>query len=217
MEISPHTSRSDRQLLEDLLARVGVPEPAPLTDTLSARFPTIPDVYAAPPMALINSGMPEDAVRALFDARELATRGMLRTIRENPILFQSSPEIRKYCVDKYGDGHIERVFAIYIDNSHRLIHEEVISEGDLNSAHFPVRKFIAHCLHYNAAAVIFGHNHPSAEKAIPSEADVRVSRHVKQALQSIQVQLLDSIVVTRTDAYSMTKNALLVSARPGPF
>ena len=211
MELTPHTDRTDRQLLDDLLRRCGEPDHAALADSLLAQFPVISDLYAAPPMALINSGAPENAVRALWDAREIATRGLQREFRDQVILFQSTPELRKYCVDKYGDGHIERVFAIYLDNSHRIIHEEVIATGDLKSVNFPVRKFIQHCLHYNAYSIVFGHNHPSSDKAVPSPADVDVSRLVKHALKTIDVHLLDSVVVTRVDSFSMATNGLLAS------
>ncbi|MGM3262686.1 JAB domain-containing protein, partial [Klebsiella pneumoniae] len=54
---------------------------------------------------------------------------------------------------------------------------------------------------YNAASVIVAHNHPSGDPR-PSDSDLRLTKTLKQALELIEVELLDHIVVAGTRLYS---------------
>ena len=209
MDISPHTTRSDATLLQDFLQGIQAPEPATLAAEAISKFKSIAGVYAAPPTALHNCGFPESTIRLIHDAREIATRGLYRELEKDKTVFSASTQILDYCKAKYGDGHVERAFVLHLNNAHELIFEEVLSYGDYDSVPFPIRKCVTHALHYNAASIIVGHNHPSADTATPSNADIALSRQLKQALEPVKIGLLDSLVVTRTDAFSMAIKGLL--------
>ena len=63
-------------------------------------------------------------------------------------------------------------------------------------------------LEHNASAIIIAHNHPSGE-AMPSGADERVTRELKQVLSIVSVKLLDHIIVTHQKTYSFAESGLI--------
>jgi DNA repair protein RadC len=61
-----------------------------------------------------------------------------------------------------------------------------------------VRTIAEHALRKNAAAVVLAHNHPRG-LAIPSGADLEVTRNVECALETIGVPLLEHMIVTENN------------------
>ena len=70
------------------------------------------------------------------------------------------------------------------------------------------RIVVRRALEVNAAAVIFTHNHPSGV-TVPSAADLKMTKKLKEALGFIDVRVLDHIVVGTADATSMAESGLL--------
>ncbi|MUJ27946.1 DNA repair protein RadC [Aliivibrio fischeri] len=89
----------------------------------------------------------------------------------------------------------QEVFAILLlDNQHRLIEFVEHSVGTISSASVYPREVVKLALHYNAAAVMFAHNHPSGI-AEPSQSDRRITARLSDALALIDVRVLDHIVI----------------------
>jgi len=87
------------------------------------------------------------------------------------------------------------VFAVMVLNSqHQLIEYKELFFGSINAASVYPREVVKEVLHQNGAAVIFAHNHPSGELE-PSQADIAITKRLKDALALIDVQVLDHIVV----------------------
>jgi len=63
-------------------------------------------------------------------------------------------------------------------------------------------------LRFNAAAVIFAHNHPSGV-AEPSQADVRITQRLKDALALVEVRVLDHFVVGEGEGTSLAERGLI--------
>ncbi len=70
------------------------------------------------------------------------------------------------------------------------------------------RVVVQRALHYNAAAVIFGHSHPSGV-CEPSEADKAITRRLTEALQLVDVRVLDHFVVSGEGAMSFAEQGLI--------
>lgn len=96
-------------------------------------------------------------------------------------------------------GGFEReVFAvILLDSQHRLIKFDSLFFGTIDSATVNAREVVKSALNSNAAAVILAHNHPSGN-AEPSNADIRLTRTICDALALIEVRVLDHIVVGKS-------------------
>lgn len=88
----------------------------------------------------------------------------------------------------------EQLRGIYLDTHNRVIHDEVISIGTLNSNIVHPREVFRPALEYGAAAVILAHNHPSGI-ALPSDADIAITKQLIEAGKIIGIRILDHVVI----------------------
>lgn len=88
----------------------------------------------------------------------------------------------------------EEFSAIWLDNRHRVISFDKLFRGTINGASVHPREVVRAAIEHNAAAAIFAHNHPSGV-AEPSQADIRITQRLKDALALIDVRVLDHFVV----------------------
>jgi DNA repair protein RadC len=70
------------------------------------------------------------------------------------------------------------------------------------------REVVRRTLQWNAGAVIFAHNHPSGV-AEPSQADLRITQKLKDALALLEVRVLDHVVVAAEGSVSLAERGLL--------
>lgn len=92
--------------------------------------------------------------------------------------------------------HLEHeVFGIlWLDRRHRVISWEEMFKGTLSAAAVYPREVVKSALAHNAAACIMAHNHPSGV-AEPSPADIEITERLQEALNLIEIRLLDHIIV----------------------
>ena len=102
----------------------------------------------------------------------------------------------------------EQFLALFLDNRHRVIASEVLSEGTIDGASVYSREVVKAALRHNAAAAIFAHNHPSGIPE-PSQADQRLTQRLVKALELVDIRVLDHIVVGGTDTVSFAERGLL--------
>jgi DNA repair protein RadC len=88
----------------------------------------------------------------------------------------------------------EHLRGIYLDTHHRVIHDEVISIGTLNSNLVHPREVFKPAIEYGAAGVILAHNHPSGV-ITPSQADVEITEKLISASKLIGIPLVDHVVI----------------------
>jgi DNA repair protein RadC len=98
--------------------------------------------------------------------------------------------------------------AVFLDAQHRVVASEELFRGTLTQTSVYPREVVKRALHFNAAAVIFAHNHPSGV-AEPSRADEALTAALKQALALVDVRVLDHFVVAGDGALSFAERGLL--------
>lgn len=98
--------------------------------------------------------------------------------------------------------------AVFMDARHRVIAFEILFKGTIDGTSVYPREVVKRALELNAAAIILTHNHPSG-KAEPSTADERITTRLKNALELIDVRVLDHIIICRDKHVSMAKRGLL--------
>lgn len=109
-------------------------------------------------------------------------------------VFSNPDAVKQYLSFKLNQ-HDREVFAVMLlDSQHHLIEYKELFFGTIDSASVYPREVVRHVLSSNAAAVIFGHNHPSGD-CTPSQADRRLTSRLQNALTTIDVPVLDHIVV----------------------
>ncbi|MDA1369149.1 MAG: DNA repair protein RadC [Proteobacteria bacterium] len=148
------------------------------------------------------------ATFACFEAiQEIVQRQMLESIRSKRVL-TSSAETRNYLRAKFRNCQNEIFSCLFLDNQHRVMKLEELFQGTIDGAAVYPREVVKRCLHFNAAAVIFAHNHPSGV-AEPSQADIAITRKLMAALQTIDVRVLDHLVIGDSCVVSLAERDLL--------
>ena len=98
--------------------------------------------------------------------------------------------------------------VMFLNTQHGLIRLQEMFRGSINSATVYPREVVKAALHFNAAAVILTHNHPSGVSE-PSQADRHITQRLVDALGLIDVRVLDHIIVGGNETYSFAEHHLL--------
>ena len=106
----------------------------------------------------------------------------------------------------YGRKH-ETVFLLCLDAKCKVLACEKVGQGSINSASISIRQIVETALKCNASAVMLAHNHPSG-LAIPSGEDIQTTRRVAMALDAVEIELVDHIVVADNDWVSLAQSGL---------
>ncbi|MBV5347873.1 RadC family protein [Lamprocystis purpurea] len=120
----------------------------------------------------------------------------------------SPKETRDYLKLRLYGLPYEVFVCLFLDNRHRVIRYEELFKGTIDGASVHPREVIRRVIETSAAAVIFAHNHPSGI-AEPSQADLRITQRLKDALALIDVRVLDHLIVGEGDATSLAERGLL--------
>lgn len=90
----------------------------------------------------------------------------------------------------------EHMRGIYLNNHYKVIHDEIISIGTVNSSLIHPREVFKPAIEYGAAAVILAHNHPSGVVE-PSAADIEITKQLVEAGKIIGIHLIDHIIISK--------------------
>jgi DNA repair protein RadC len=112
-------------------------------------------------------------------------------------VFGSPESVRDWLRLRLGSLPHEVFVVLLLDSQNRLLHFEEMFRGTLTQTSVYPREVVKLALEWNAAAVIFAHNHPSGV-AEPSRADESLTSALKQALGLVDVRVLDHFVVAGT-------------------
>ena len=104
-------------------------------------------------------------------------------------------------------GH-ELFCCLFLDNRHRVLRFDEMFRGTIDGTSVYPREVVMEALAVNAAAVILAHNHPSGV-AEPSQADERITRRLKSALELVDIRLLDHLIIGAGRATSLASRGLL--------
>lgn len=149
------------------------------------------------------SGLGEAKYVQLQAVLEMSSRHLQQGLERGDAL--TSPEqTRRFLTSRMRHLGREVFVVLYLDNRHRMIAFEELFQGSINSAEVHPRELIKRVLHFNAAAVILAHNHPSGV-AEPSQADREITSRLRAALTLIDVRLLDHMVVGDTEVVSLAE------------
>jgi DNA repair protein RadC len=147
---------------------------------------------AAPELARLRGLGPARAC-ALVAALELGTRHLGQQLQRGEALADPDQAGAYFCRKLRPLPH--EVFAcLFLDTRHRVIAYEELFRGTLDGSEVHPREVARRCLAHNAAAVIFGHNHPSGNPEA-SPADRAVTARLKQALAVVEVRVLYHFII----------------------
>ncbi|MBK5968746.1 MULTISPECIES: RadC family protein [Thiorhodovibrio] len=121
----------------------------------------------------------------------------------------TSPEATRRYLKMRLRGYPYEVFAgLFLDNRHRVLEYQELFRGTIDGASVHPREVVRAAMNCNAAAVIFAHNHPSGV-AEPSQADIRITERLRNALDYVDVRVLDHIIIGEGEGTSFAERGLL--------
>jgi len=138
-------------------------------------------------------GLGEAKYAQLQAGLELARRHLAEALAGREALKDPSA-VRRLLQARLRDREHETFAALFLDNQHRVIAFDELSQGTIDGASVYPREVIKAALKHGAAAVIFAHNHPSGV-AEPSSADRTLTERLKAALAQVDIRVLDHFVV----------------------
>jgi len=119
--------------------------------------------------------------------------------------FIDSTSVKRYLVAMLRDLSHEVFTCLFMDTRFRLIRFETLFTGTLNTTVVHPREVTKRALLLNTAYVIIAHNHPSGELH-PSDADLKLTKHINQALSLVDIKLIDHIIVGGPKALSLSEH-----------
>jgi DNA repair protein RadC len=143
----------------------------------------------------------------LMAALELARRHYCEALRAGPAM-NAPAATRQFLTAQLRDRPYEVFCCLHLDNRHRLIHFEEVFRGTIDGASVHPREVVRQALQYNAAALIFAHNHPSGV-AEASQADELITRRLRDALALVDIRVLDHLIVGDNHCLSFAERGLL--------
>lgn len=227
---------SDGELLSLLLRRV-VSDACrdPLAEALLARFGNLGRVLAAPvdeamhvlerrPAAERPANVEMAAVHLgiVGEACQRYLRGQILSV---PLLDDAGALVR-YCRAALAYTEVEHLHALFLDGERRLLWDELLSRGTVNTAPVHPREIAGRALRLGASAVVLVHNHPTGDPQ-PSQADVSMTLQIAQACRAVGVEVPDHLVVAESGHVSLAATgrmpslvadlgAVPAAAEPGP-
>ena len=118
----------------------------------------------------------------------------------------ASNVIRKFYFD---DINIyESFFILLLNRANNTTGFAKISQGGTAGTVVDIKIIAKYAVESLSSAVIICHNHPSGNKQ-PSDADINITKKIKDALLLLDIKLIDHIIITENDFYSFSDNGNL--------
>jgi len=202
---------SDYELLE-LLLTYAIPrrDTKPLAKRLVATFGSLHGVLNAPTGRLASiDGMGDQSAVLLRLVRDLHRPSISLANVERPVVAstKSAVEILR---GELASATEEKFVALLLDVSSKLLRILTLAEGTIDRAAVYPRQLIEEVIKVGAAAVIVGHNHPHASPE-PSDADRALTLRLCSALQPIEADFLDHIIIGENGYYSFASHGELAN------
>ena len=107
-----------------------------------------------------------------------------------------------------GELSHEEFWIIYLNNSNKVIQKNQLSKGGITGTLVDVRLVLKEALQINATGLILVHNHPSGTLK-PSEADKQLTQKLKIAAGSMDIKVLDHLIITEKAYFSFADENIL--------
>ncbi len=189
------------------------------------RFGSFRNVLDAPIEELRQiPNMGEVAPIAIKFIKEAANKYLQPQARDDLLLSQSKPGLKKpepdtvsldrpdlllsYCRAELGAEPDEVFKVIYLDSRLRVIDREALTRGTIDRATIYQRQVMANALRKGASSLVFIHNHPGGD-VTPSDHDKTLTRALVLAAKTLDIAVLDHIIVSKDETFSFRKEGLL--------
>lgn len=152
-------------------------------------------------------GIGEAKAVSIVAAMELGRRRRSEEALEK-VKITSSSTVFEILQPILGELSHEEFWILYLNNANKIIEQFQISKGGITGTLVDVRITLRKALEVGAVSLILAHNHPSGNLN-PSEADKQLTKKLKTASESLDIKILDHIIVTEKSYFSFADEGLL--------
>ncbi len=107
-----------------------------------------------------------------------------------------------------GELDHEEFWVLYLNNSNKVVHKAQLSKGGITGTLVDVRLVMKLSLELGAVGIILAHNHPSGNVK-PSGTDRQMTKKMKTAAESLDIKILDHLIVTQHEYLSFADKGIL--------
>ena len=124
-----------------------------------------------------------------------------KLVQSGPLTVVDSPErVFQYMGGAFDpDPTVEWFYVILLNRKNRPLGRVAVTKGTATASLVHPREVFRPAVLCNASALIAVHNHPSGDPS-PSQADIRATRQLREAAATIQIDLLDHVIIGEKDA-----------------
>ena len=177
----------------------------PLAHKLLEHFGKLHNVLEASYEELMKVEGVNENIATYLTLLHATGRYYVKNRNQENVILTTIDQCGDYLMPHFHGLQNETVFLLCLDAKCKVLACKKVGEGSVNSASISIRKIVETALGSNAVSVVLAHNHPSG-LAIPSVEDIQTTRRIAAALQSVEVQLADHIVVADGDYVSMVQS-----------
>ncbi len=152
-------------------------------------------------------GIGEAKAISIIAAMELGRRRRSEEALEN-VKISSSNSVFEVLQPILGDLSHEEFWILYLNNANKIIEKFQISKGGITGTLVDVRITLRKALELGAVSLILAHNHPSGNLS-PSDADKQLTQKLKTAGESMDIKILDHLIVTEKSYFSFADEGLM--------
>ena len=159
------------------------------------------------PQLMAFKGIGEAKAISIAAALELGRRRRGEEALERQKI-TSSKSVYEVMQPIIGELKHEEFWILYLNNSNKIIQKFQLSKGGITGTLVDIRLVLGKALELNATGLILVHNHPSGTLK-PSEADKQITKKLKTAAESMDIKVLDHVIVTEKAYFSFADEVLL--------
>lgn len=152
-------------------------------------------------------GVGEVKAISITTALEIGRRRASQEIPEKPVISNSNTAYQIFR-QHLSDLRTEEFWAIFLNQSNKVIHITQLTQGGINQSIVDVRILFKTALDHFSTGIVIAHNHPSGNLK-PSGEDLSVTKKIKEAGNTLNIQLLDHLIVTQNSYFSFSDEGLL--------
>ncbi len=152
-------------------------------------------------------GIGEAKAISIITALEIGRRRAAQGLTEKPKI-TSSQDAFLLLQSWIGDSKVEEFWVLYLNQGNFIVRKEQISKGGINQTAVDIRIILKLALEEMATGLILGHNHPSGNLK-PSEADKQITRKIKEAGKTMDIEVLDHLIIAQKTYFSFADEGLL--------
>ena len=130
-------------------------------------------------------------IKAMFEIFKITSKVKRNGFKPT---IETAQDVYNYFVDELKNKKKEYFYTLLLDSKNRIIADDLVSVGTLNSNLVHPRELFKEAIKNSANAIILVHNHPSGDTQ-PSKEDIKITKKLKEAGETVGIKVIDHIII----------------------